>query len=290
MKLSYRNPKNAQAISAYWGKPLDKPDWFSVNALASDEPEIFIYSVVGWPFVDEEELVRAMAGMKDKHILCRINSPGGDVYSGMSLFNAFANHPGGVTVRIEGMAASIASIIAMGGKKVEAYSNTMVMVHNAMILTCGNHNELREIADIIEKISGQMCDIYTGKCKKGKKEMKSMMDEETYMTAQEALSHGFIDTILKSGKGAKAEFDLPFSNVPDYFKASDKELTERDAEKILRDAGFSRHKAKAILAGRKDGDEPIPDPPVIVPPIIPPQDDSAIIAALKNNIKLFGGN
>jgi ATP-dependent Clp protease protease subunit len=252
MKLSYRNPKNAMAVAAYWGKPLDKPDWFSVNAIAGDEPEIFIYDVVGWPFCDAGELVRTMASIKDKHALCRINSPGGDVFDGMAIFNCFANHPGGVTIRIEGMAASIASIIAMAGKKVEAYPNTMMMIHNALIYTAGNHNELREIADIIEKISGQMCDVYTGKCKKGKKEMKSMMDDETYMTAQEALNHGFIDTILKNGKGAKAEFELPFANVPDYFQASDRELTERDAEKILRDAGFSRHKAKAVLAGRKE--------------------------------------
>jgi len=252
--LAYRNEKNAHAISAFWGKSLDKPDWYSINALAGDEPEIFIYSIIGWPFTDEEGLIRSMAGMKDKHLLARINSPGGDVFSGMSLFNAFANHPGGVTVRIEGMAASIASIVAMAGKKVEAYPNTMVMVHNAWIYAAGDHNAMREIANITEKISGQMRDIYTGKTKTGKKEMTQMMDDETYMTAQEALEKGFIDTILKNGKGAKAEFELPFANVPDYFKASDKELTERDAEKILRDAGFSRHKAKAVLAGRKDAE------------------------------------
>jgi len=249
--LAYRNEKNAHAISAFWGKSLDKPDWYSINALAADTAEIFIYNVIGWPFNDIGGLVREMAGMKDKPILARINSPGGDVFDGMSLFNAFANHPGGVTVRIEGMAASIASTVAMAGKKVEAYPNTMVMVHNAWVYAGGDHNVLREIADITEKISGQMQDIYTGKTKTGKKEMKKMMDDETYMTAQEALDKGFIDTILKNGKGVKAEFDLPFANVPDYFKAADKELTERDAEKALRDAGFSRHKAKALLAAGK---------------------------------------
>ena len=292
MRYAYRTQANAQAIAAYWRKPLDKPDWYSINALAGDEPEIYVYSVIGWPFTDEEGLVRSMAGIKDKHILARINSPGGDVYAGMAIFNAFANHPGGVTVRIEGVAASIASVIAMGGKKVEAYPNTMVMVHNAWILAAGDHNAMREIADFTEKVSGQMLDIYTGKTKIGKKEIKKMMDDETYMTAQEASDKGFIDTILKSGKGAKAEFELPFANVPDYFKTADRELTERDAEKILRDAGFSRHKAKAILAGRKDGDESVVDPPTDPPLIVPLQDiiDPSIIARLKSNINLLGGN
>lgn len=289
MKFAYRTEHNAKAVAAFWGKPLDKPDWYSINALVDNEPEIFIYSVVGWPFTDEEGLIRSMAEMKDKHLLARINSPGGDVFAGMALFNAFANHPGGVTIRIEGMAASIASMLAMAGKKVEAYPNTTFMVHNAWIGVAGDHNALREVADITEKISGQMRDIYSAKTKIGKKEMQAMMDVETYMTAQEAANKGFIDTILKSGKGAKAEFDLPFANASNYFQAEDRELTERDAEKILRDAGFSRHKAKAILAGRKEEDEPIVDPPVIVPPQ-DTVDNSSLIAAIKNNIKLIGGN
>jgi hypothetical protein len=80
-----------------------------------------------------------------------------------------------------------------------------------------------------------------------------MLRAETWMTAKIAKEKGFVDTIIESGKGVKASFDLSiFSNLPDEFRADrDHELTERDAEKALRDAGFSRSKAKALLAGRK---------------------------------------
>ncbi len=256
MKLNYRNQKNAEAIAAYWNKPLDKPAWYSVQALGEDTQEIFIYDVIGWPYNDVGELVRTMAGMKDKPILARINSPGGDVFDGMALFNAFANHPGGVSVRIESLAASMASVVAMAGKKVEAYRNTMLMIHNAWVMAIGDENVLREIADLLEKIDGNILDIYTGKTKTGKKEMKQMMAEETWMTAQEAKEKGFIDTILESGKPAKAQFDLSiFAHAPDDLLSDDRrESTEREKEKALRDVGLSLKEAKAFLAGRRGGE------------------------------------
>jgi len=277
MKLNYRNPKNAQAVAAYWGKSLEKPDWYEFKAVSGDTAEVFIFDVIGWPFTDISGLVRSMAAEKDKPILARINSPGGDVFDGMSLYNAFANHPGGVTVRIEGLAASMASIVAMGGRKVEAYQNTMFMIHNAWTVAGGDHNAMREIADIVEKISGQMQDIYTGKTKTGKKDMQAMMDAETWLTAKDAEAKGFIDTVLTSvltsGKGTKGQFDLSvFANVPDDL-LDDRELTERDAEKALRDAGFSRHKAKALLAGRSQVFEGAED----------------VIAACKKTLSIIGG-
>ena len=289
MKLSYRTQANAQAIAAIYNKPLDKPDWFKVIAATKDneEAQILLFDYVGWPYNDPRELITALADMGD--VLVRINSPGGDVFDGIAISNAFASHKGTVTTRIEGLAASIASVIAMSGKKVQAYDNIMLMIHNAWTFMIGNQYEMRDIADLLEKIDGNILDAYQKKTKKAKRDIAEMMKNTTWMTAKEAKDQGFVDVIV-DGKSVKADFNLSiFANLPEEFK-EDKELTERDAEKILRDAGFSRHKAKAVLAGRKDGvgkeDEIVP----IVTPIIPPQDDSELIAALKNNLKLFGGN
>jgi len=274
MKLSYRNPKNAVAVAAYWGKSLDKPDWYEVKALSGDTMEVFVFDVIGWPFTDVSGLIRAMATEKEKPILARINSPGGDVFDGMSLFNAFANHPGGVTVRIEGLAASMASIVAMGGRKIEAYQNTMFMVHNAWTVAGGDHNLMREVADLIEKISGQMLEIYTGKTKSGKKDMKQMMDDETWLTAKEAEAKGFIDTVLTSGKAAKAVFDLSmFAHVPDGIteEQEGRELTRKETERALRNAGASREYARAVAAKRADASE------------------VELLAACQKTLTVFGG-
>lgn len=274
MKLSYRNPKNAVAVAAYWGKSLEKPDWYEVKAQAGDITEVFIFDVIGWPFTDISGLVRSMAAERDKPILARINSPGGDVFDGLSLFNAFANHPGGVTVRIEGLAASIASIVAMGGRKVEAYQNTMLMIHNAWTVVGGDHNLMREVADLVEKISGQMLEIYTGKTKSGKKDMKQMMDEETWLTAKEAAEKGFVDAVLTSGKAAKAAFDLSmFAHAPDGLadEHEGRELTRKETERALRNAGASREYARAMAAKRADASE------------------AELIAIAQKTLTIFGG-
>lgn len=251
MKLSYRNFKNAEAVSKFWNKPLDKPDWYKIEALSDDEAEIMIYDVIGWPFEDAGEFVRNLNAIKAKTITVRINSPGGDVFDGTAIFNALKNHSSNIITRIEGMALSMASVVAMAGKEVQAYSNTMMMIHNAGVLAIGDANLLREVADLLDKIDGNILDIYVAQAKTGKKETKAMMDAETWMTAKEAKEKGFIDTILESGKTAKAQFDLSmFAHVPDdLLPEGSHEPTIRDLEKALRDAGLSKNSAKAILAG-----------------------------------------
>jgi len=254
MKLSYRNQKNAKAVAEYWGKPLDKSDWYSVKALSDDSTEILIYDVIGWPYNDASGLIRHISDLGGKDILVRINSPGGDVFDGTAIFNTLKDYSGKVTVRIEGLAASMGSVIALAGKDVQAYPSTMMMIHEPWVYTAGNQYELQDIIEILSKISGSILDIYTGKTKTGKKEMREMMKAETWMTAKEAKEKGFVDTIIEAGKPIKAQFDLSmFANVPDEL-VRDEDLTERDAEKALRDAGFSRSKAKAMLAGRSHGE------------------------------------
>ncbi len=255
MKLNYRNSKNAEAMAKLWGKSLDKPEWYKIEALAEDEAEILIYDVIGWPYNDATEFIRNLNGIKAKTITVRINSPGGDVFDGTAIFNALANHPAKIVTRVEGLAASMASALAMAGKEVQAYSNTMMMIHDPWVLAIGNHYELREIADLMEKIGGNLLEIYHAKSKVGKRELAQMMKDETWMTAKEAKEKGFIDTILESGKGVKAQFDLSiFANVPDGLNEDHHEPTAREIEQALRDVGLSQNRAKALIArGLRDG-------------------------------------
>ena len=254
MKLNYRTIKNAEAIAKYWGKSIDKSDWYSINNQAnSDETEIMIYDVLGWPFNDATELIKNINTIKTKSILVKINSPGGDAFDGISIYNALANHPSKVITRVEGLAASIASIIVMAGKEVQMYQNTMLMIHNAWAYVVGNQQALLEVAAVLDKMDNNLIGIYTGKTKSSKKEMAQMMADETWMTAKEAQDKGFIDTILESGKAVKAQFDLSiFNHVPDGISAEreGKELSEREIERALREAGGSRSFAKSIVAQR----------------------------------------
>ena len=251
MNLKYRNSRNAEAAAKYWNKPLDRADWYKITAQSDDEAEIMIYDVIGWPFISADDFVRALAGITAKTVTVRINSPGGDVFDGMAIFNALKTYNGKVVTRIEGIAASMASVIALAGKEVQAYANTMYMIHEPYAFTAGNQYSLRELADILEKMSGQMIDIYSSNASPGKREIAQMMKDETWLTAKEAKEKGFIDTII-DGKAAKAQFDLSmFDNAPDIFTAAhhEGEPTQRQIEKALRDAGLSKNKAQAVLAG-----------------------------------------
>jgi ATP-dependent Clp endopeptidase proteolytic subunit ClpP len=245
MKLSYRNQRNAEAVARYWNKPLEKPDWYRIEALSDDDAEIMIYDVIGWPFVEASEFVRAISEMKQSIITVRINSPGGDVFDGIAIFNALKAHKSKIVTRVESLAASISSVIALAGSEVQAYQNTMMMIHEPWTYAFGNQYDLRETAEILEKISSNMVDIYSGSSSLGKREIKQIMKDETWLTAKEAKDKGFVDTIL-DGKAIKAEFDLSiFANAPH-------EPTEREREKALRDVGFTLKEAKAILAGRRE--------------------------------------
>ena len=257
MNLNYRNERNARFIAAAYNKPLDKPDWYKIENATDDEAEVLLYDYIGWPYNDEREFVQMLSGLKQGKIVIRINSPGGDVFSANCIYNAIKAHPSKPITRIESLAASAASYIAMSGSVKQAYKNTMLMIHEPMTGMWGNQYELRETADILEQISGQMIDMYADNTNIGKREIKDMLKAETWMTAKVAKEKGFIDTIIEAGKGAKAAFDLSiFANLPDEFKVEGKPkeaVTERDLEREIREVfNLSHNKAKEVIARCKE--------------------------------------
>lgn len=274
MNLKYRNQRNAEATARYWNKPIDKADWYKIEALSEDSTEVMIYDVIGWPFNDAGEIIRALAGINTKSLTVRINSPGGDVFDAMAIFNALQSHKSKIVTKIESLAASAASFIALAGKEVQAYQNAMVMIHDPWVLAAGNQYDLRETADILEKISGNMVDIYSQNSNVGKKEIRDMLKAESWFTAKEAKEKGFVDTII-DGKAAKAQFDLSmFAHVPDGFTGNNhEEPIARKYEKALRDVGASKNEARAILArGLKSG-----------------TCDEEVLIAAEKTLKIFGG-
>ncbi len=254
MRLAYRNQLNAKIIAEHYQKPLDKPEWYSITDADDDGPaELFIYDYIGWPYNDALEVVNWLSSIKDTPVLARINSPGGDVWDGTAILNAIASHPAGVTTRVESVAASMASAIAMGGKRVQAYENTLMMIHNSSTFAGGNKAEFIEIADFLGKVDENLVKAYTSRTSLGKKKIREMMDAETWINAKDMKSDSFIDEIIDIGSPTKAEFNLSmFANVPDGATSYTGSPTIRDIERALRDAGVSKKKAQSVLAGCRD--------------------------------------
>lgn len=256
MKFVYRTEHNARAVAAFWGKPIDKPDWWRIEAETDELTEILVYSVIGWPYVDIREIVSLIKGAKKKPVKLRICSPGGDVIDTMALANVVMEH-GNVTTVNDSLAGSAASFLFTSGKKRESYKNSMIMIHDPFCLAVGNQFELRETADLLQQFSENMVDMYADTTSVGKRELRDMLKVGTWMNAKVAKEKGFVDTLL-DGKGVKAQFDLSmYANVPDNIDddSQGRELTRKETERALRNAGASRGYARALAAKRADASE-----------------------------------
>ena len=228
----------------------ERPGPGAKNAKIDDGPTVYIYDEIGWFGIEAGQFAKDLNGIKAGTIHVRINSPGGNVFDGTAIANAIKSHPAKVIVHIDGLAASISSIIALAGDEVVMAENAFFMFHEAWSVSIGSASDFREEADLLDKIDGVLAKTYVNKTGKDEKEIKDLMAAETWLTAEEALEIGMIDRI-EEGEEAKATiFDLSvFANVPECLNGEcETELNPRDLETALRDAGCSRKQAKEILA------------------------------------------
>jgi ATP-dependent Clp protease, protease subunit len=236
--------------------------WYEIKSKA-DKAEIWIYEFIGEDFwtgggVTAKNFQKEIAEIKASQIDLHINSPGGEVFDGITIYNLIKQHPANVTTYIDGLAASIASVIALAGNKVIMAENALYMVHNPSGMAIGTANDMRSLADVLDKVASTMVGTYVSKSGKSEKDVKALMDGETWMTAQEAKDFGFIDEI-----GAEMDMAACAKFVPTMSKAGFKKIpksigrempSERELEHILRDAGCSSKQAKGILAKGYSGD------------------------------------
>ncbi|WP_310607783.1 ClpP-like prohead protease/major capsid protein fusion protein [Buttiauxella brennerae] len=149
-----------------------------------------------------------------------IHSPGGNTTDGFMLANAISRYPGYVTARIDGIAASMATVVACAAKRVAMASNGWFMIHNPWGVTGGEAGDLRKTADVLEATQKMMVSAYAKKSGLGDEEIRAMMDEETWMTAEEAKAKGFVDEIYPSEENqAFATGTTFYAALGDFLKA-----------------------------------------------------------------------
>jgi len=157
--------------------------------------EISIYGSIGTQEYTDSVLVPMITGFKDQEINFRINSPGGDVFQGLAIYNSIKNH-GQCDMYIDGVAASMASIIILAGRKIYAAKNAMIMIHNPSISEFeGDSKKLKSLVQLLEKVKKIAIDNYSERTNLDLDKLSEMLDNETWLTAEEALEMGFIDAI-----------------------------------------------------------------------------------------------
>lgn len=189
--------------------------WFEISARAeATTAEAYIFDEIGAYGVTAKDFITALEPYKGRALKVRINSPGGSVFEGLAIYNALTNWTAHVECHIEGLAASIASVIAMAGKTIIAPENAMIMIHDPSAMIDGNAVELRKFAGTLDKIAGNMAAIYANRTKRPLAEISQIMAGEKWFTAAEAKAAGFIDSISAPMRIA-AQFNLKaYAKVP----------------------------------------------------------------------------
>tara|TARA_Y100000401_G_C8321779_1_gene225741 strand:+ start:1467 stop:2501 length:1035 start_codon:yes stop_codon:yes gene_type:complete len=190
-----------------------KNKWYNIQNKAENAAEVYIFDEIGNYGVTAQDFISELKNLKDRPVNLRINSLGGDVFNGMAIYNVLKKRQNKTTVYIEGIAASIATIIALGADEVVMSENSLFMIHNAWGGTMGDAKDMRKSAQTLEKISQELTQIYVKKTGLAYEAVSMMMDEETWLNAHEAYDLGFVDSISDSIKVA-AKYDVSkFKNI-----------------------------------------------------------------------------
>lgn len=189
-----------------------------VNLVSNEtEATLYIYDVIsadwGIGAVAVIEAINQVGNAKTLNV--HISSPGGDVFESRAIMAAIERFPGNTVAHIDGLCASAATSIALACDEVVMSSGAFFMIHNASGMAWGDKTTLRDTADLLEKIESVIVTDYTKKTGKEAAEVVAMMEAETWMTAAEALEHGFVDRLTDSKAKASNAWDLSaFANAP----------------------------------------------------------------------------
>jgi len=197
---TFPRPQNYQ-----WDAPSDVLTTWAEHPLAAvpgadGDTTISLFDVIGedgWTGggVTAKRISAALRSIGSQDITVRINSPGGDMFEGIAIYNLLRAHPAKVTVEVLGWAASAASIIAMAGDDIRMGLGSFMMVHNAWGMVIGNRHDMREAAILFDQFDAALADIYQARTGMERADIEQLMDAETFMTAAQAVEHGFADVV-----------------------------------------------------------------------------------------------
>ena len=209
--------RQAEKLQAQPTAHMKTSPWYSIRN-AGTSAEISIYEEIGMGGVTPAAFISELAALKSLPITVRINSLGGSVFDGLAIYNLLRDHVGGVTIKIDGVAASMASVVAMAGTRVIMSESALMMIHNPNSEVAGEASDLRNMAGVLDQVKNSLVAAYQRKTNLPPNRLAAMMDAETWMSAPEALALGFIDAIEKSALVA-AKFDTArMPNLPAKFK------------------------------------------------------------------------
>lgn len=180
---------------------LPRGDWFRIEneAEKDDGPAtIYIYDEIGFWGTEASDFVQELVRLDADEIDLRLNSPGGEVFDGLAIYNSLKQHKAKITVYVDGLAASAASFIAQAGDEIIMARNATMMIHDGIAFAYGNEADLRETADLLGKVSNNIADIYAQRAGQNVEYWRDLMRNELWMNGSEAVEFGLADRVLEA--------------------------------------------------------------------------------------------
>lgn len=233
------------AVNSYLSpRALERWD-AGLRAAADDQADrtISIYDVIGYDWwtgegVTAKRISAALRSMGAGPVTVNINSPGGDLFEGLAIYNVLREHQGHITTKVLGLAASSASVVAMAGDTTQIARAGFFMVHNGWLIAQGNRHDLREIADWMEPFDAAMADIYATRTGQDIADVRRQMDGETWFGGTQAIEQGYADEMLNADQVGKGEGAAQASVV-------------RRIEAAMRASGLPRSEAQRLISDFK---------------------------------------
>lgn len=202
--------------------PVTQKSWFRMQAKEDQTADIYIYDEIGGWGISARRFTEDLISLGNlSHINLHIHSPGGEVFDGIAIYNQLKNHSATITVYIDGLAASMASVIAMVGDTVIMPKNAMMMIHKPWGVSWGDANDMREYADLLDKLENVLIPAYVAKTGKTTEEITAMLEQETWLDGDECVEHGFADKVIEPVKAMASLTSKrieEFSSMPSAIK------------------------------------------------------------------------
>ncbi|WP_338510826.1 head maturation protease, ClpP-related [Erwinia aphidicola] len=232
-----------------------------IKAARQDDNSISIFDVIGADYwgdgVTASRIAGALRSLDGADVTVNINSPGGDMFEGLAIYNLLREYKGKVTVKVLGLAASAASIIAMAGDEVQIGRGAFLMIHNCWVYAMGNRHDLAQIAADMEPFDKAMGDIYSARSGLSLEDVSAMMDGETYIGGSDAIEKGFADRLLSADEIADDD-DSPSAALRKLDALLAKTDTPRsERRKLLKALSGSKPGAAADHEGKPGAAEEI---------------------------------
>ncbi|PNU02619.1 peptidase [Novosphingobium guangzhouense] len=225
-------------------------------ALEQGDNVITMFDVIGEDWwsgggITAKRVSAQLRAIGDRPVEVQINSGGGDMFEGLAIYNVLREHPHPITMKIMGMAASAASVIAMAGDTVQIGAASFLMIHNCWVVAAGNQNDFREVAEFLTPFDQAMADVYAARSGQDVADCAKWMASETWLSGSLAIERGFADELLPADQ----------MKVDENAKAADVAANEvRAMELTLVNSGMTRAQARARIKSLKGTPGAAPDP------------------------------